>query len=93
MVRVTVHVRPDSSRTHVGGEHDGALVVRVTAPAEQGKATAAVREALADALGVPLRAVTLVFGAASRRKVVGVAVPDADVDALRARLARLRDDG
>jgi uncharacterized protein YggU (UPF0235/DUF167 family) len=50
----------------VGGEHDGALVVRVSA------ALAAV----AAAFGVRGQAVTLVTGKASRTKIVDVAGAD-----------------
>jgi uncharacterized protein YggU (UPF0235/DUF167 family) len=89
-VRFTVHVRPNTSATRVGGVHDGALVVRVTAPAEQGKATAAVLDALADAVGVPRRALSLASGAASRRKVVDLDVAPADEAALASRLEQLR---
>lgn len=71
-MRVEVHVKPGSARSSVGGTHDGALVVRVTARAVDGKATAAVLVAVADALGVPPAAVTLVRGATSRRKLLEV---------------------
>lgn len=77
-MRVRVHVRPGSSRTQVGGIHDDALVVAVTARAVEGKATEAVMRAIADALGVPRREVGLVSGATSRRKVVEV--PDHTAD-------------
>jgi uncharacterized protein YggU (UPF0235/DUF167 family) len=89
-VRISVHVRPNASATRVGGVHDGALVVRVTAPAEHGKATAAVLEALADALTLPRRAVSLASGAANRRKVVDLDVAPADEAALASRLEQLR---
>ena len=52
MVRITVRVRPGSSRPGVGGEHDGALVVRVSARAVDGQATAAALDALAAAFEV-----------------------------------------
>jgi uncharacterized protein (TIGR00251 family) len=71
-VRVAIHVRPGSKRAEVGGAHDGALVVRVSAPAVDGKATAAATGALADALGLPRRDVVLVSGATSRRKIVEI---------------------
>jgi len=71
-VRVTIRVRPGSSRTAVGGSHDGALVVRVTARAVDGAATQAALTAVADAFGVRARAVSLISGATSRTKVVEV---------------------
>jgi uncharacterized protein (TIGR00251 family) len=87
-MRVEVHVKPGASRTVVGGTHDGALVVRVTARAVDGKATEAVLAAVADALGVPAKDVTLVRGATSRRKLLEVAGGGeqltARVDVLRA---------
>jgi len=76
VVRITVRVRPGSAHTRVGGEHGGALVVRVTARAVDGQATAAALTALAEAFGVRRHAVTLVAGTASRTKIVDVA--DAD---------------
>lgn len=76
MVRITVRVRPGSAHTRVGGEHGGALVVRVTARAVGGQATTAALTAVAEAFGVRRDAVTLVAGTASRTKIVDVA--DAD---------------
>jgi len=85
-MRLTVWVRPGSARPGVGGEHDGALVVRVTARAVDGQATVAALAAIADAFGVRRHAVTLVAGAASRRKIVEVTGADpAVLDRLRAR--------
>jgi uncharacterized protein len=71
-MRVTVRVRPGSARPGVGGEHDGALVVRVSARAVDGRATAAALAAVAAAFEVRRQAVTLVTGASSRTKVVEV---------------------
>jgi uncharacterized protein YggU (UPF0235/DUF167 family) len=85
-MRLTVWVRPGSAHPGVGGEHDGALVVRVTARAVDGQATAAALAAIAAAFGVRRGAVTLVAGAASRRKIVDVTGADpAVLDRLRAR--------
>jgi uncharacterized protein YggU (UPF0235/DUF167 family) len=84
-VRITVRVRPGSARPGVGGEHGGALVVRVSARAVDGRATAAALAALAAAFGVRRQAVTLVTGAASRTKIVEVTGADpADLDRLLA---------
>jgi uncharacterized protein YggU (UPF0235/DUF167 family) len=77
-VRLSIRVRPGAGRTAVGGSHDGALVVRVAAPAVDGRATEAALTAVADALGVRRRAVTLVTGATSRTKVVDIDGGDAD---------------
>jgi uncharacterized protein YggU (UPF0235/DUF167 family) len=82
-LRITIRVRPGAARPGVGGEHDGALVVRVSARAVGGQATEAALTAVAVALGVRRRAVTLVAGATSRTKVIDVAAADP------ARLARL----
>ena len=85
-MRVTVRVRPGSSQPGVGGEHDGALVVRVSARAVDGAATAAAMAAVAAAFGVRPAAVTLVSGAASRTKILDVVGGDrAVLDRLLAR--------
>ncbi len=89
-MRLTVRVRPRSGRTTVGGDHDGALVVRVRAPAEDGRATAEVLRAVADALGLRPGAVTLRSGPTSRTKVLDV---EGDEHELAAVVARLRVPG
>ncbi|MET0424588.1 MAG: DUF167 domain-containing protein [Actinoplanes sp.] len=89
---VPVRVRPGAGRTRVGGRYEGphgpALIVAVGAPAVDGKATEAVRRALAGALGVRAGHVELKLGATSRDKVFTVAGP---ADELTVRLAELRD--
>jgi len=80
-------VRPGSSRTVVGGSYDGALLVRVSERAVDGKATAAALSAVAKALGVPSRDVTLMSGATSRTKTVEI--PDEVAQRLRELLAGL----
>jgi uncharacterized protein YggU (UPF0235/DUF167 family) len=84
-VRITIWVRPGSSRPGVGGGHDGALVVRVSAQAVDGRATAAALAAVAAAFGVRHRAVTLVAGGSGRAKIVDV--PGADPAVLNRLLA------
>ena len=71
-MRFSVRVQPRSSRTGVEGLHGDALKVRVNAPPVDGAANEAVVEALAEALGVPRRAVRIVAGESSRTKVVEV---------------------
>jgi len=87
-VQIPVRVRPGASRTSVGGRYGDAepaqLVVRVSAPAVDGKATQAVLHALAAAFGVPKRDVALVSGASARSKVIRI--ESADEESLKARL-------
>jgi uncharacterized protein YggU (UPF0235/DUF167 family) len=90
MFALPLRVRPGASRTAVGGAYDGpygpALVVAVSAPAVDGRATDAALRAVAEALGVRPRTVTLRSGGASRDKLVMV-----DDDAAEIRAAELRD--
>jgi uncharacterized protein len=93
-VRIAIRVKPGSSRTSVGGTYpggayggDGALIVAVKERAVDGKATEAALRALAEALGVPRRALTLVAGSASRDKLVAVRTPP---NGLIGRLSALR---
>jgi uncharacterized protein (TIGR00251 family) len=71
-VSFTIRVTPRASANAVGGERDGALIVRVSAPPVDGKANDAVVELLAKALGLPRGAVRLEQGAAARTKRVSV---------------------
>jgi uncharacterized protein (TIGR00251 family) len=74
---LTLRVTPRAAREAVQGTMalpDGmALKVAVTAPADRGKANAAVCELLAQAFRVPTTAVSVVAGETDRRKVVRVA--------------------
>lgn len=81
-----VHVRPGARRTTVGGSHDGALTVWVSAPPADGKANAAVCAAVASAFGVRASAVELVRGHTSRRKHLRL---DTDPATAAARLTEL----
>lgn len=76
-LRFGVRVKPGARRTAVGGRWAGdALVVAVAAPAVEGKANEAVRDALAAAFGVRRRDVAIVTGERGRDKVVEVADGD-----------------
>lgn len=81
--RFAVRVKPGARRTTVGGTWPGtlgpALVVAVTAPAVDGRANDAVRKALATALDVPERDITIAVGTRSRDKIVEIADPPSDL--------------
>jgi uncharacterized protein (TIGR00251 family) len=67
-MQMPVKVVPASSRNCIAGWLGEALKVRVTAPAEGGKANAAVEATVAEALGVPKQQVRVVAGKTSPRK-------------------------
>jgi uncharacterized protein (TIGR00251 family) len=72
-MRLQVRVTPRTRKPGIETAGDGTLVVKVREPAEDGRANAAVIEALAGHFGVPKRAVTIVHGHAGRRKLVEIA--------------------
>ena len=85
-----IHVRPSSSATVVGGEYDGALVVRVVEPADSGRATGAALRAVAKAVAVSPRSVRLVRGATSRRKLIEIEVGHHEAQSVKIALQQLR---
>ncbi len=83
-VTLRVRVQPRASKDALGGERQGALVVRLTAPPVEGRANEALGRILAKALGVAPSAVSVLRGASGRDKLVAVAGLDAAT--VRARL-------
>jgi uncharacterized protein (TIGR00251 family) len=69
---VEIKAVPGASRSVVAGIRDGALLVRVAAPPDKGKANDELRACLAESLGISKSEVQLVSGATSRRKRVSV---------------------
>ena len=76
---VTVWAVPGASRSEIRGFHDGALRVRLVAPAEGGKANRELARLLKSVTGASK--VTLLSGASSRRKTVLLV----NIEAARAR--------
>lgn len=76
--RFSVRVQPRNARSAVVGVHVGALKVKLNAAPVDGAANDELVDLLAEWLGVPARAVTIVHGAAARSKVVEVAGVSAD---------------
>ena len=70
-----IRVQPRASRNKVAGLYDGALKVTLTAPPVDNAANKACAAFLADLLGVPKSAVTVVAGRTGRSKQVLVACP------------------
>ena len=64
-----VQGQPGARRNAIVGEHAGRLKVSVTQVAEKGKATQAIRELLAESLGIAPSRVTLLQGDTQPRKL------------------------
>ena len=71
-VTVAIRVQPSARRNAILGIRDGVVMVRVAAPAIEGRANEAARRLVAKRLGVPRSSVTIIRGHRSRDKVVEV---------------------
>ena len=54
------------------GEHNGAIMIKLRAPAVEGKANAALRSFLAEELKIPERSIALERGQKSRAKLIRI---------------------
>jgi len=71
-VRLAVYIQPRASRTELAGRHDGAIKIRIAAPAVENAANRALIDFIAQQLGIAKSCVRLVSGASSRRKILEV---------------------
>jgi uncharacterized protein (TIGR00251 family) len=69
---IDVRVMPRASKSGIAGTRGNALLVRLHAAPVDGAANAELIEVLADALGVPKRAVSIVAGERIRQKRVRI---------------------
>ncbi len=79
--RLVVRVKPKSSKEGVEVGADGSVVVKVSAPPENGKANARVVEVVAAFFGLPRRQVEIVRGQTAREKDLllhGLSAADVD---------------
>jgi uncharacterized protein YggU (UPF0235/DUF167 family) len=77
----------------VVGEHGDALKVKLTAPPVEGAANAACVAFMAEALGLPKSALTIVAGLTGRRKTLAVACAPERAIQIRQRLEVLAASG
>ena len=71
--RVGLRVSPGARRTELVGRHGDGWKVRVAAYPEHGRANEAVLGLLAERVGLPRRALSIVSGRSAREKVVHMA--------------------
>ena len=71
-MQLSVRVTPRAKRPLVEQSADGSWRVKVTEPADGGRANAAVVAALARQFGVPHRAIRIVRGLTSRQKIIEI---------------------
>jgi len=81
---IAIKAIPNAPRNQVVGWLGDALKIKVHAPALEGRANDELRDFLADALGLPRRAVTVISGEKSRQK--RLRIDGLDLDEIRARL-------
>ena len=78
-VSLTVKVQPRARRTAIIGEAGGVLRIALTAPPVEGRANQACIDFLAELMGLPKSAVTIISGEHGRKKVVRLAGISASV--------------
>ena len=79
---VLVAVQPGAKTSELVGLHDGALRIRIAAPALDGRGNAALCTWLAETLSLARRDVSILRGEKSRRKQVVVFLPADSVVAI-----------
>ena len=67
--QLRIRVIPNAKKTHFAGYREGELVLRLNAPAVEGKANQAAVEFMASYFGVSRSSVLLVGGERSRHKI------------------------
>ena len=72
MATVRFHIVPNAKANQVMGEHGSAIRIKLRAPAVEGKANAALRSFLADALKISEHRITLEHGQKSRDKLIRI---------------------
>lgn len=73
VLRISLHVQPNASRSEFAGLHGEALKVRVAAPASDFKANALLVDFLRKSFQLPAGKVIITQGSRSRAKTVEIA--------------------
>ena len=71
-MRLSVRVKPNSKKPGVEKLSDREYIVKVKAPATEGRANKAVIETLSDHLSVPKNRISIIRGISSKNKIVDI---------------------
>jgi uncharacterized protein (TIGR00251 family) len=74
-----LHVQPNARSTGVSGLHDGALKVRLAAPAVDDKANKLLIDFIGRMLDLPANRVIIASGLHTRKKIVQIVHPEPSV--------------
>lgn len=85
-VQLHVQVSPNAKKSEIVGVLDEALKIRLQAQPIDGKANDALVRYIAKVLDVPLRAVTIVRGHTSKRKLLEVALLQVTAEEVKRKL-------
>jgi len=88
VTRLRVRVIPNAKKTEFAGYRENELVLRLNAPAVEGKANKAAIEFVSRYLGVARSAILLVAGERSRHKIFQIV--GLEVDDLERKLADIK---
>lgn len=72
-LEVPLHVQPRARRSELGGVHNGALKLKVSAPPVDDAANRAVVEFFSEMMGIPRSRIRIIAGLKSRDKVLLIA--------------------
>jgi uncharacterized protein (TIGR00251 family) len=70
--RLRIRVIPNAKKNEFGGSREGEIILRLSAPALEGKANRAAVDFLSQFLSVPKAAISIVAGEKSRHKIFEV---------------------
>jgi uncharacterized protein (TIGR00251 family) len=76
VIRLSVKVIPNASKTCIVSYVDGALVVKIQAPAQDGKANDMLLRFISKEFKVPRSRIKIVYGQKSREKILEIDAND-----------------
>lgn len=84
MTKLSVHIIPNASSSHVVGKEGNAWKIRISAPPIEGRANEAIIELLSEILDIPKTSISLMRGGSSKIKLLDVPLPSGFIEELLA---------